>query len=115
MDDVSNVESRLDTHRQFRVTRSAADPVVPLRGHERAVSPSDVCGPPRSLGRYRCHAEKGNEVDDEPRAGDLSSDEGRSSTGYRGVDGSGNPSRRISPEQTASEAALERLAEQAAR
>lgn len=52
-------------------------------------------------------------MDDEPRAGDLSSDEGRSSTGYRGVDGSGDPSGRISPEQAASEAELERLAEQA--
>ena len=50
---------------------------------------------------------------DESMADGGPGDVGRTSAGDRGVDGSGDPTRRISPEEAAREAELEQLGEQA--
>lgn len=50
---------------------------------------------------------------DEPMTDGGPGDVGRPGTGYRGVDGAGDPTRRISPEEAAREAELEQLGEQA--
>lgn len=52
-------------------------------------------------------------MNDEPMADGGLGDVGRPSTGYRGVDGSGDPTRRISAEEAARQAELEQLGEQA--
>lgn len=54
-----------------------------------------------------------DDVKDESMADGGPGDVGRTSAGDRGVEGSGDPARRISPEEAAREAELEQLGEQA--